>query len=625
MVLQEFDYNNQFWSQVNISPGGPSARWGASGGIDIQVAYLPDPTIAGPNNTVYMAGGTNSSGPISLSDIWKLHLSGTLSSNLPNSSFGSWEYVPIGRLPGFIDQASTVVGSQIIVAGGCNSTSSNSSCAQQSSFVFNTATNSEISPGSCTTPRFGGTLVQNFNSFSSSFSSQVFLLLGTFDGSKWSDGGALSKGEVVSQLLWKESAHCIAHVVQAVLDINAGTWSRVLPSGDPGRNGNIAFPSPRQGAAALSSSTTLVGGTRIIASDTIVFGGQDASDNYLNEMWLLRAYNDALTSSNQKWSGYGNGQLQSGVDANGAGVSVQYMSQCASAINSPSSSSNSTASPSASSSPVSMLRVPITHTALAPLSVALLLLAVIFVRLASSSSISSGGYKSLLIMSTSIAVVAYTLGLAGLVTSFTSISSSSVIQKRSSSSLTLRTGHGQAGLALFVALYGFIPVLYLLREGRSLHLRGFLTNKHSNGDSSQSPSNSIGMMEKRSSMDTNAAHAVSSSVGHLNSVATPQRRPWQGHMLWSGSRSRDWTGYTGPVDTESSTSIAPDTSTAPTQPSRAFEVVNRPQRVRKPSTNASHYSRGSALRDLDWLERRRSLNAVVRNLCAVQFCLDLTS
>ena len=211
--MQEFDYNNQFWSQVNISPGGPSARWGASGGIDTQVAYLPDPTIAGPNNTVYMAGGTDSSGPISLSDIWKLHLSGTLSSNLPNSSFGSWERASIGGLPGFVDQAGTVVGGQIIVTGGCNTTTSlNSSCAQQSSFVLNTATNSEISPGSCTTPRFGGALAQNFNSFASSFSSQVFLLLGTFDGSKWNDDGALSKGEVVSQLLRKHLAHCISHV-----------------------------------------------------------------------------------------------------------------------------------------------------------------------------------------------------------------------------------------------------------------------------------------------------------------------------------------------------------------------------------------------------------------------------
>lgn len=396
----------------------------------------------------------------------------------------------------------------------------------------------------------------------------------------------------------------------------------MLPSGDPGQNGKAAFPSPRQGAAVLSSSTTLVGSTRTIASDTIVFGGQDASNNYLNEIWLLRAYNDALTSSNQKWTGYGNGQLQSGVNANGAGVSVQYMIQCASAIGSPSSSTSptSTSPPSVSSSPVSssqMLRVPITHTALAPLSVALLLPAVIFVRLASPSSPSSGGHKALLIMSASVAVVAYALGLTGLVTSFTSISSTSVVQKRSSSGLTLKTGHGQAGLALFVALYGLIPVLFLLRKGRILHLSSFFTNKHPSGDRSQSPSNSIGMVEKPSSMDTDAVNAASSSFGHSHPVTTPQtpqRRSWPGHLLWPGSRTRERTESLGTVGTESSSnSIAPDTSTAPTQPSRGFEVVNRPQRVRKPSTNASHYSRRSALRDVDWLERRRSLNAVVRD------------
>ena len=382
----------------------------------------------------------------------------------------------------------------------------------------------------------------------------------------------------------------------------------MLPSGDPGRSGNIAFPSPRQGAAALSSSTALVGSSRTIASDTIVFGGQDASNNYLNEMWLLRAYNDALTSSNQKWTGYGNGQLQSGADANGAGVSVQYMTQCAYVTNSPSSSPTATTSPSTSSSPLSILHVPITHATLASLSVALLLPAVILARLASPSST----YKALLLMSAAITVVAYALGLGGLVTSFTSVSSTSVTQKRSLSSLALGTGHGRAGLALFVALYGFIPVLYLLRESRSRTLRGFL-NKHPSGDRSQSPLDSIGMTEKPSSTDANAA---SCSIGHLNAVATPQtpQRPWPGHMLWSGSRTRDWAGYTGTVGTESSASIAPDTSMAPTQPSRGFEVVNRPQRVRKPSTNVSHYSRGSALRDVDWLERRRSLNAVVRNL-----------
>jgi len=56
-LFQEYDFNNQFWAEVvlhislfvpksrlntskNISSGGPSARWGSSGGIDIRIAAV---------------------------------------------------------------------------------------------------------------------------------------------------------------------------------------------------------------------------------------------------------------------------------------------------------------------------------------------------------------------------------------------------------------------------------------------------------------------------------------------------------------------------------------------------------------------------------------------------------
>jgi len=220
--LQEFDYINQFWAEVNISPGGPSPRWGASGGIDTRVAPINDPSgIPGPNNTIYLAGGTDDNGPITVSDIWELHLSGTLSSNLPNSSEGSWKHSPIGNLPAVANQAGTVVGRQIIAAGGCNTTStSGNSCALQNSYVLNTGTNSTIAPGPCPAPRLGAALVQNLNGFSSTFSSQVFLLLGTFNDSLWDDGGGLQKGEVV----------CI----DAVLSYLRVTHFVTLPAGCPG-------------------------------------------------------------------------------------------------------------------------------------------------------------------------------------------------------------------------------------------------------------------------------------------------------------------------------------------------------------------------------------------------------
>lgn len=126
-------------------------------------------------------------------------MSGVLSSNLPNNVNGSWEHHTFDNLPALCKQASTVVGGQIVAVGGCNiAATSNDSCAQQNSYVLDTATNNGISPGSCAAPRFGGALARNYNSFSSSFSSQVFLLVGLFDDSLWNDGGGLQKGEVVS-------------------------------------------------------------------------------------------------------------------------------------------------------------------------------------------------------------------------------------------------------------------------------------------------------------------------------------------------------------------------------------------------------------------------------------------
>jgi hypothetical protein len=265
--IQEFDYINQFWNEVSISPGQPAPRWGASGGIDIYTAPIQDPLVPGPNNTFYLAGGQSNGSALPLSDAWQLNISGTLSSNLPNSVQGSWTLRPISLLPPTFEQAGTVIGEQVIVYGGClTSPNSNASCAGQSSYVIDMNTNTAISPGPCPAPRVGASLAPNFNTFSSSFASQVFLLLGTFDTDLWQDNGGLKMGEV------------------AVLDFNTGSWIRVLPSGDPGTSGHPSFPSPRQGASVLSSSVGLLGSSRQNVSDTIVFGGRDASGNYFSEV-----------------------------------------------------------------------------------------------------------------------------------------------------------------------------------------------------------------------------------------------------------------------------------------------------------------------------------------------------
>ena len=199
LVQQEYDFTNQFWSEVMLSPGGPSARWGASGGIDFRTPPIQDPVIPGPNNTFYLAGGFDGSSPSPLSDIWTLTLSGTLSSNMPNTSMGSWANISFGSLPSKVNQASTMLYQQIVVAGGCDTANiSNNTCAQQDSFIIDTNTRVENSPNPCPAPRFGATLVPNLNTFSPTFSSQAFLLLGTFNTSLWQDNGGLEKGEVVS-------------------------------------------------------------------------------------------------------------------------------------------------------------------------------------------------------------------------------------------------------------------------------------------------------------------------------------------------------------------------------------------------------------------------------------------
>jgi hypothetical protein len=60
------------------------------------------------------------------------------------------------------------------------------------------------------------------------------------------------------------------HINKDILDINTGTWARVLPSGDPGTSGEESFPSPREGASVLSYQEGLVGSARNSSADTIV-------------------------------------------------------------------------------------------------------------------------------------------------------------------------------------------------------------------------------------------------------------------------------------------------------------------------------------------------------------------
>ncbi|KAG6900977.1 hypothetical protein C0993_004415 [Termitomyces sp. T159_Od127] len=302
----EYDFINQFWSEVNVLPG-PLPRWGAVGGIDLATPPVQDPSVPGPNHTFYLVGGYDGIHPSSLSDVWKLSISGTLSSNLPSDTDGSWDHQTVGNLPSKFNVSGTVVGHQVVLTGGCSSLSQKGACAEeQDSYVIDTQRQTATQLSVCPAPRAGPVLVRNSNGFTSTFASQVYLLLGTLNETRWNDDDGLKNGEV------------------AILDIQTGTWSRILPSGDPGSSGQVTFPSPRKGSAAFSYPQALVGSSRTISSDTLIFGGQDSSGNFLSEIWLLRAYNGLLSQSQNS---FGDGHLQTGINANGAGRGFEVVNR----------------------------------------------------------------------------------------------------------------------------------------------------------------------------------------------------------------------------------------------------------------------------------------------------------
>ncbi|KAK0206538.1 hypothetical protein DFS33DRAFT_1420130 [Desarmillaria ectypa] len=603
----EFDFINQFWAQVSVPESGPSARWSAAGGIDIRTNPVQDPVVAGPNNTIYLAGGTNGTTVNSLSTIWRLNISGTLSSNLPNDSSGYWDEVTIGDLPSRTHTGDVVLYQQIIAIGGCNSDSGDASCIKQDAYVINAQTRTQISPSGCPAPRTNPVVVPNVNGASTSFSSQIFLLLGTIDETLWSDDGGLEKGEV------------------AILDVNTGSWSRVLPSGDPGNSGTQAFPSPRQGSSAFAYSQALVGGSRSNASDTIIFGGQDASGQYLSDVWILRAYSGTITSSNLQWSGYGTGALETGANASGAHVTVEYMTKCASALSAvstssssssskPSSTSTSTSpsSPSNSSTPLPLYDTSFYHKLFAPLSLTLFLPALLLFRTFSSSfndDATPMKATSWVYLSAILIIASYGMGIAALALSFTTISMARSLAKRDSSSIILKTGHGQAGLAFFIGLYGLVPILAFL----SVYLR-----RRSGGSSGEAEiaidkdqyrehTNSEDSGEKAATSSRDPNTSITQSALYSSRPGSPRPRS---QSLNTSNMMR--------ISNEGRPSSASDSdSFASGGPQRGFEVVNRPTRRRKPNdswlnippADASQHAQRT-LADIDWLQRRRSLNAV---------------
>ncbi|KAG6850041.1 hypothetical protein H0H93_002050 [Arthromyces matolae] len=584
--IWEYDFINQFWSEVNVSPGSPLPRWGAGGGIDSSTAPIQDLSVPGPNNTFYLSGGYDGHDADSLSDIWRFNVSGTLSSNLPDDVNGSWDHLKIGNLPAKVNVSSAVIGHQVVLTGGCSSPSVNGTCADQDTYIIDAQQQSGTTFSVCPAPRTSPVLVRNFNQFTSTFASQIYLLLGTVDTAQWDDGGGHNEGEV------------------AILDVEAGTWSRILPSGDPGTSGQVTYPSPREGAIALSYAKALVGQNRNLSSDTLIFGGQDASGKVLSEMWLLRAYNGLITPTQTTWSGFGDGRLQTGVNASGAGVSVKYMTQCASEIIlSASSTTNPTASPttsnfpSASSSPFSStFRTSAAHKALSPVSLAIFQSAFIVFRSASSRPNDMVLNVQAIYSSAVLLLLAYGSGIAGLIIAFLSTSSTEGSTPRSS--FHLRTSHGIAGLILFTLLYIMLPLVLILYRYLS---RGPATVSRSENEKHDSTwTSSPESPEPLQTYDRPPSRSAPQSLRlDASSLSSPRHRANSWDPSSTIQRSR-----------ESRMSSDSDSVHSPS-PKRGFEVVNRPQRIRRTSMLAGPPADSQdRLRDIDWLQRRRSLNAV---------------
>ena len=369
----------------------------------------------------------------------------------------------------------------------------------------------------------------------------------------------------------------------------------------------------------LSWTSALTGSSRSSASDSIFFGGVDADGNYLNEVWILRAYNAQLTQTNQSWTN-SSGQLVGGVNAAGHGVTVQFMTQCAIAL-SPAATQTPTssggASPTASTIPESTptYDTSVVHKALSPISLALVFPAVIGARLSvpSVTSMQPPGHVILAVSSILVAVAAYALGVAGLATSFTSITSpfaSTTLSKRSSqSSLALKTGHGKSGLVLFIIFYGILPLLFAVaacyqRSSNRLTDRN-QEETTSNGRDSRPRLNSTETGEKEALCNGRAASPLRSSETPLDKPRV-RTRSWAhlNHLGMPGRRSSESTH---------------DSAAAPTPPHRSFEVVNRPARTRRASGNSlaafSDPRRPGSPRNLgdtSWFDGRRSMSAMVR-------------
>ena len=276
-------------------------------------------------------------------------------------------------------------------------------------------------------------------------------------------------------------------------------------------------------------------------------------------------------------------------------------------------SPSSTASPSPTSGGgsntaiVYPYNVSIVHKVLAPLSVALVLPMILAYRLSSPSPRSSlepspgpSSVPMLLIPGFFI----FGLGIAGLISSFTSISYDPSLDKRTESSVYLQTGHGIAGVALAAVFYVVIPVVFLF----SLFMRNRSDER-----------NSLSQDEPEKLAARSPAPSTLILEGTLDHQPSPNHSRSQSStgLLQFWRRSTDRSRSSDADGDEFGVGDPP----SPRQ-SRGFEVVNRPKNAQRVSSyNVSgpidHGSGRTAahtpmrLREMSWLSRRRMVNSVV--------------
>ena len=320
-------------------------------------------------------------------------------------------------------------------------------------------------------------------------------------------------------------------------------------------------------------------------------------------MWLLRSYAGSVTSSTQTWTGFGNGRLQTGVNADGTGVRVTFMTECASLLSN-SSTSNSTSNSTPNSTgptesnpfPLSLYNTSLPHKLLAPLSLVIFFPILLFFRWINTAVKVELTPKRRVFMTIFVILAfgAYGVGLAGLVLSFTTISNTLLTQN-----LHLKTTHGIAGLSFFLILYGLVPFLYLASALFGPH------PSVSDRSQSRTTPNSIEINEKSDALPLQSS--ISPSVHNTSPPSSP--RP----------RTVSWDAY-NTLRPSTDEGLSCD-STPSATPQRGFEVVNRPNRSRKASGTwpTSDSIPGSsqplpttrALGEIDWLLRRRAVHAVV--------------